>query len=781
MMRLQWVSLAILFSFLEACNIGGPSDKPYIPPPSGGSGGQSDAGAGGHNARLDAGSDIQDSVEVHSAGGAGGDITPDAGSGGDTGVGGFDGSLGGSSIDAGAPGSLPCDVQSLLVSRCQTCHSARPIGGAPMPLVTYSDLMRQSLSDPSQTNAQLAVVRMQSLTAPMPPAPFPAPSATEVSSFSAWVMAGAVSTDCDPDAGPVAMDAGSSPDGGMGTVDGSTDSVPVSLCSTPSVIQDPTPLRKLSRVQYMNAISDVITQWEPKSYTGVLQNVNVQLIEQAVPQDTRVTGDSTHRGGFRRLDQDEQQDQVDAVFNVAQAVATEVIRGGAQLNSFLGECATNFQIEDDYQCIQDFIKRAGRIVERRILTPDDIAYYNSVYNSTGIDRAGINDVLVAMLMSPYFLFQIEHGDQPVDQANGVYALSGQELVNRLSFQFWNTIPDDTLNGMADSATILTDTGYANALQHVSSDPRSLRSTEEFFREYLSIEDLAEMNRLSGTARFDAVRGSFSPTGNTRENMISEMAGLAIYYTQNGSFDDLFTTTKSFATTPDVAQIYGTPVWDGVSDPPDMPDTQHVGLLTHAAMVASGISVTRPVIKGVVTRTLLLCDQLGSPPANAMMVAQNEQMALNPLTSTRVLTQSLTETRPDCATCHQPLINPLGFVTENFDPLGRLRTSESVFDDAGHLLGIVPVDTSSIPRIDPIDGTTAVTDAADLQLRMLASGKLQDCMARKYFRFTYGKIEDSAGDQCVIRSLSSQFKSKDPLGASLVQFANTPAFKQRRFN
>src|SRR5262245_61249899 len=54
---------------------------------------------------------------------------------------------GGGMIPIGVPGSggsngatggngLPCAVQALLQSRCQSCHSATPVGGAPMPLMT---------------------------------------------------------------------------------------------------------------------------------------------------------------------------------------------------------------------------------------------------------------------------------------------------------------------------------------------------------------------------------------------------------------------------------------------------------------------------------------------------------------------------------------------------------------------------------------------------------------------------------------------------------------------
>jgi hypothetical protein len=290
-----------------------------------------------------------------------------------------------------------------------------------------------------------------------------------------------------------------------------------------------------------------------------------------------------------------------------------------------------------------------------------------------------------------------------------------------------------------------------------------------------------MDRLVGTPQFDAVRGTFTPTPDTRENMIDETTRLALYYTlqPTGVFSDLFTTRKSFATTPDVAQIYGVAPWSGTGEPPDIPDGQRVGLLTHAALTASGAAITRPVIKGVVVRTVLMCQPLGQPPANAMAVASALAATLDPLSSTRAFTQTLTENMLPCSGCHKTQINPLGFATENFDSLGRLRTMEKVFDASGTLLGQVPIDTSAVPNINPND-SSVVANAVDLQMDLLKSQTVQDCMARKYFRFTFAKLEDT-NDACTIESMTDGFVQGRPLGQVLLDLAKTPAFKQRRFN
>jgi hypothetical protein len=107
----------------------------------------------------------------------------------------------GSSEDVGSasPGEetgLPCDVELLLASRCATCHSRKPTGGAPMALVTYDDLAKPSLGDPKKTVAELSLARVRSQDRPMPPGS-PLPTAT-LAPFVAWVEAGAPKSRCAP-------------------------------------------------------------------------------------------------------------------------------------------------------------------------------------------------------------------------------------------------------------------------------------------------------------------------------------------------------------------------------------------------------------------------------------------------------------------------------------------------------------------------------------------------------------------------------------------------------
>jgi mono/diheme cytochrome c family protein len=129
-----------------------------------------------------------------SATGAGGAI----GTGGSSGAGG-----GGGATNAG----LPCNVQAVYQTHCTSCHAAAPVSGAPMPLVTRSNLTAPSFVDATMTFAQRTVVRMQSTTSPMPPAPGARVSTTEIQTVQSWISAGYPAGTCGTtgggaDAGP---------------------------------------------------------------------------------------------------------------------------------------------------------------------------------------------------------------------------------------------------------------------------------------------------------------------------------------------------------------------------------------------------------------------------------------------------------------------------------------------------------------------------------------------------------------------------------------------------
>jgi hypothetical protein len=240
-----------------------------------------------------------------------------------------------------------------------------------------------------------------------------------------------------------------------------------------------------------------------------------------------------------------------------------------------------------------------------------------------------------------------------------------------------------------------------------------------------------------------------------------------------TFTEFFQSNRSFAVTDDLASIYGVEPWEG-GDPPVFADAQREGLLARAAFLATGLSDTRPIIKGVLIRKAILCEDVLPPPAE---VANEPPPVSDGALSTREAVEGKTSTAV-CQSCHGRL-NDLGFVTENFDALGRYRSEQRLFDEDGELVGTVPVDTNSVPAVEEDDETPAA-GIADLNRMILASDKPYACFARQYFRFTNSRVENTEADGCALATLKDALTTGRSLRDTLKAVALEKSFKEHTF-
>jgi hypothetical protein len=85
---------------------------------------------------------------------------------------------------------LPCNVSTALATNCQKCHAATPIGGAPMPLVTFADLHKAAVTKPTMKVYQLVQTRIHDQMKPMPP--IGTLPAVDMTALDTWIQAGAL-------------------------------------------------------------------------------------------------------------------------------------------------------------------------------------------------------------------------------------------------------------------------------------------------------------------------------------------------------------------------------------------------------------------------------------------------------------------------------------------------------------------------------------------------------------------------------------------------------------
>jgi hypothetical protein len=537
-------------------------------------------------------------------------------------------------------------------------------------------------------------------------------------------------------------------------------------------------LRRLTMAQVKNTIADLVAWASGSAANGRTVVTELATPLAALPADRREAVPQDLHGSYRRLDQSLQQVHVDATYDLAVAVGA-ALTTSARLGTVVGACATDTNTSNDASCLDAFIKRFGARVLRRPLTADEVTFYTTAYGpSTAASAASYADLIGVFLTSPEFMYFVEHGGTAVAGQTNVYEVSAYELASRLSYQVWQTAPDDALLATAADGSLLTATTYAAQVTRLLGDARARPAIDEFFADWIKVEDLPALDAKNQDPVFKTFAGTDLPNASLRQAMIDDVIGLLDYatWTRPSGVGALFTTELSFAKDARLAKIYGVAAWDGTAAPPALPAGQRPGLLTRALLLSTGTANTRPIMKGVFIRKNILCNDIPPPPPGA----NAKPPTLGPNMTTRESVEELTEmTGTTCAGCHSTVINPLGFATENFDALGRFRTAQRLFDDTGRETGSKPIDTSTVPHVR-IGDQTRVSGPGELMSLIGASGQVEACLARNFFRFTYGRWEDPAADGCALedarKALTSDGKLTDMFTATLM----SAQFKRRSF-
>lgn len=173
-----------------------------------------------------------------------------------------------------------------------------------------------------------------------------------------------------------------------------------------------------------------------------------------------------------------------------------------------------------------------------------------------------------------------------------------------------------------------------------------------------------------------------------------------------------------------------------------------GLLSRAALLMSGTNQSSLVHRGLVIRKNILCDKISNPIINENEKELFAPPEANPLESMR--SQIEDRTSPNrCQACHS-MINPPGFVLENYDGLGRHRLKESVFDLQGKILATHSVNAQVYPNIEGT-GEAMVDGLSQYARAITESSKGPACMVQQWFAFNLGR-EPSLADSCTLSHL-----------------------------
>jgi hypothetical protein len=529
------------------------------------------------------------------------------------------------------------------------------------------------------------------------------------------------------------------------------------------------PLTKLSTVQYRNTVRDLLAA----SGLGPLATEIAPALA-GVPDDSTIS--------FRGLDARVSSDHMQSYFNVAVAVGNAIESSPARLAAAAGSCAISATLTAT--CVDAFLAGFGRRALRRPLTADELTTFRALNDGTRTPPAAIRAMVVVLLMSPRFVNQLEIEGTPIGGRADYLTLVPYEVASRLSYTFWQTMPDDALLAAAADGSLGSDAGYATQLDRVFADARTRATLWQFWNEWFRLESFTGFSAERPAFKSLAAGENLGVAGHDHySDMTQEIRDLTDLYTwgQKGTLGDLLTSNLSVTRSADLAHLYGVPVWSGSGAYPVFPTTApRAGILQRAALLVSSLEQTNPFHRGSFVRRSILCDPLSRPDPNALPPGSLDPPPNTGTETTRMRFAKKVDGNPLCQGCHQQF-SDIGYVLESYDALGRYRTTEKVFDEqTGVLLKELPIDVTAPARV-ALDDVTPVMGPVDLNTRIVGSGKVEACLSGNYFRFALRREPTTdSGDACLRQELAAEL-GKPAVGLADVfkRLAQHPSFRQRK--
>ena len=471
---------------------------------------------------------------------------------------------------------------------------------------------------------------------------------------------------------------------------------------------------RLSRTQWSNAVRDL------------LKLTDISDIDSGVSGDALIGFDDEADALFVT-------EQLRAqLFDAAEKLADKVTGDATALARLV---PANAPTDTSGKC-KAFITSFGQRAFRRPLTTAEVTTHVGLFNQgptlyPGVDafKAGASLVIQAMLQSPYFLYRTELGTAPAGATR--VALDDWEVGAKIALAITNSIPDDTLLAAAAAGQLRDATALAAQAKRLLDGATGTGGLNNFnFQVY-------RLGAYDGITRDATVFPDFNT--NAPAAMKQEVLQFLDYiFAQGRGVKDFYTTPVGFVDSL-LAPLYG--VSGNFSSDPlmltrvDLDASQRSGLLTEAGFLSSYLGVgNEPDIihRGVFIATRLLCKTLPPPDPKAAGT-----MIPNTAGLTNRERVEMTTGMGTCGqACHGVLFNPLGYAFENYDAIGKFRTT-----DQGK-----PVNAADSYTFD--GQLKSFSNGVELSRLLADSKEAHACYAQNMMSYLQGRALD-AGEQATV--------------------------------
>ncbi|MGE0792062.1 MAG: DUF1592 domain-containing protein [Sandaracinaceae bacterium] len=402
----------------------------------------------------------------------------------------------------------------------------------------------------------------------------------------------------------------------------------------------------------------------------------------------------------------------------------------------------------DRPCAEALLDGFGRAVFRGELTNEERDAYLAVYDAAASlgDEEALRYVVRGLLSAPRFVYRTY-------AFNGEAGTTGYAVAEKLSYFLWSSTPDEELLSAAENGELDTIAGRHAEAERMLADPRAERTVDAFHRQWLRLDDLANLN--PDPADFPEFSDEL-PASYAEETLA---AAREAFFDPDGTLTMLLASDTTHVDGA-LADLYGYAAPDTDFETTSVGAEPRRGVLMMGATMArlSTLRRSEPIYRGAFILNQVLCRDLELPGDLNVMLPEPD-----PSLPYRQQIEELTsETR--CASCHS-YINQLGFALDQFDALGRFRPMENGF----------AIDTAvEIRGLGELNGEYA--DGAELVAAIARSDLATECYAEKWYELAMGRARDPEADAAHFGAIYETFQAQDQnLQALVLAIVDDPAF------
>src|SRR5688572_15814186 len=425
---------------------------------------------------------------------------------------------------------------------------------------------------------------------------------------------------------------------------------------------------------------------------------------------------------------------------------------------------------DDRACARRIADGLARRAFRRPVTAAEVEsllpYFDEGRTLPGGFDTGVEHLIAAVLVSPEFLYRNVGGSKDPQprtadpQPRTAAQLTDLELASRLSFFLWSQGPDDALLKVATAGRLSDPAVLRAQALRMLQDPRAVSLVRNFALKSFDLDTLSEAQpdpNLFPTFT-ELLRQDMATEAETfLSSVLLEDRGIGDLLTANHTF-----LNERLARHYGIKSVFG-PQFRRVT----LEEPYRWGLLGKSAMLlhTSYGNRTSPVLRGAwVMGKLMGTPPTPPPPDVDTDLSQPKGEAPKTLRARLESHRS----KPGCRQCHG-VIDPIGLALENYDALGRWRTTDTEAN--------APIDASTVlPDGQAVDGPAQLRQALfggrDLFIR---------AFTEKLTMYALGR-ELRAYDMPQIRTVVRRAAARDyRLSAIVSGIVTSDAFRQQARN